>query len=507
MTVLKPAAVSWTIQHENVFGNQKTPYETQDNHVDHGHHIPIKVYKFRWYILFTECMLNLTNSFMFSSYAPVANYTNQYYGSSATDYLSMIFLGVSVPAMVVAICVAERTGVRLLIVSSAFMNALGAGIRILSNLNNLNNETRLTLVLLGQAFGALANPGTLFLNTTIAATWFPISQRALATALLSVATPLGMLITSPLASVIVHNTADLLKLNVVIFIPSALVFLMTLAIRRSKPPTAPSHTSSLELHVPLGTFTGIKKTLSNQAYLVLLLCIGIGLGLFNTLYTMISQILCSRGYSNGFSSLTFALLIAGGLIGSTITGIVLGKTKRFEEAIKISVCGAVLSGIFFAEMAILPNKHTEILISMFFFGTFSLTCYTVSMESSAEITYPVQETTSSGILGLVGQLFGVFLIAVWNKLCVQLPDYLINTQKCTVSGQSSAETQLVAQDMTIPLFVYHTIGAIFSITLVVFFKPKYLRLEQEINDIKLEETLDNTLSNGDINANSGVVKF
>jgi FLVCR family MFS transporter 7 len=47
---------------------------------------------------------------------------------------------------------------------------------------------------------------------------------------------------------------------------------------------------------------------------------GGGIGMFNTLYTIMQQLLCPHGYSNSFSGFCCVLMIVGGVFGATSAG-------------------------------------------------------------------------------------------------------------------------------------------------------------------------------------------
>ncbi|VDK64840.1 unnamed protein product [Gongylonema pulchrum] len=54
---------------------------------------------------------------------------------------------------------------------------------------------------------------------------------------------------------------------------------------------------------------------------MLLLVMGGGIGMFNCLYTVMQQLLCTRGYSNGVAGACAALMITGGICGSAASSI------------------------------------------------------------------------------------------------------------------------------------------------------------------------------------------
>lgn len=64
-----------------------------------------------------------------------------------------------------------------------------------------------------------------------------------------------------------------------------------------------------------------------RAVQVLFVALGAGIAMFNTLYTVMQQLMCARGYSTTFSGACPVIMIVCGLIGGTIAGI-LGACAR-----------------------------------------------------------------------------------------------------------------------------------------------------------------------------------
>jgi len=52
----------------------------------------------------------------------------------------------------------------------------------------------------------------------------------------------------------------------------------------------------------------------------------------------LSQMMCSRGYSDAFAGLCGSLLLGSGFIGSIVTGIIADKTGKMEEVAKVFYC-------------------------------------------------------------------------------------------------------------------------------------------------------------------------
>ena len=89
----------------------------------------------------------------------------------------------------------------------------------------------------------------------------------------------------------------------------------------------------------------MKMLLSNKDYVILVIALGSGVGIFSMLATQIEQFACARGYDNSFSSLAITLMLVVGLFGALLAGVIVNITGRIEEVTKI--CGGVacISGI------------------------------------------------------------------------------------------------------------------------------------------------------------------
>ena len=108
----------------------------------------------------------------------------------------------------------------------------------------------------------------------------------------------------------------------------------------------------------------MKTLLFNKEYLILVMALGAGVGIFTMLSTKMEQVACARGYDNSFSSLSITLMLVVGLSGALLAGMIVNKTGKLEEVIKI--CGglAATSGIVCMQFLRKPHKDVGILISI-----------------------------------------------------------------------------------------------------------------------------------------------
>lgn len=150
------------------------------------------------------------------------------------------------------------------------------------------------------------------------------------------------------------------------------------------------------------------------------------------------QILCSRGYDNQFAGvpnlmgapplhckaalvsvgMCISLLIGCGLVGAVLAGLAAARWACFEEILKI--CGGLgaLAGIGasvsfspvlgswalgLALAARMVGQPVALGALSGAFGFFAMGFYGVGMDVGAEISHPVAETTSAGILVFSGR--------------------------------------------------------------------------------------------------------
>ena len=106
-----------------------------------------------------------------------------------------------------------------------------------------------------------------------------------------------------------------------------------------------------------------------------------------------------------------------GLIGGTVASCILDHTKKFKEVGVVTLGLAILCLVWFMEVGVvyggrcgllfstfimqvarLEHQSVNIAFSLCMFGFFALPLIPVCMELGVEITFPIAEATSSGLL-------------------------------------------------------------------------------------------------------------
>jgi len=432
--------------------------------------IPLRVYRQRWFILAVIAFLNNFNCVAWIAFAPVANHVDTFYHfEGATNWFSMVYMIVTVPVGIFAMWAGRYFGLRVSILVAAWANALGVAIRLGSSF--LPPHLMFPIGIAGQAVAAIAYPFIMFLPTKVAGSWFPADERAKATTIGVMANPLGVLLSNILAPQLVKSADDVLLLNIIVAVPAIILCLIaTIGVKRSEPKTPPTLSAAQE---QMKFVDGLKSCFTSKPYVILLVVMGGGIGMFNCLYTVLQQLLCPYGYDNAFSGLCAAMMIIGGVIGATASGIFVDRTRRYTETMKVSMTAAVFFGLTFLQISMFRDISYLIAATCFLFGVMGLAMYPVGLEMSAECTFPVAETTSTGLVVLSGQIQAVIFMAIMTQFSSPLEKDQTKYQVCDPHHPEKAKNYSLA------IYIISGIAISLVILLVALFKPVYKRMNAE----------------------------
>eukprot|EP00035_Acanthoeca_spectabilis_P036316 m.38900 g.38900 ORF g.38900 m.38900 type:complete len:476 (-) comp7894_c0_seq1:1441-2868(-) len=369
----------------------------------------------RWGILGVVSLLQLSNAIAWVSYAPAAQLAAEYYHTSCEviDGLSLIFMAISIPGTFVSAWAFKNFGLRRGLVISAGLNALGAAIRCLGNLWAHRPEDRLLLQFVGQGLCAAAQPFALGCTTLLAQTWFGDDERAIANSLSSLANPIGIAVGSVLVPSVATSAEKIPMALMATLVPAVVTFFVTFFGMQAKPPTPPS--ASAEDHEEESFVAGLHRLFGSWQYWLIFMAFGIGVGIFNAVATLMSQILVGQQYTEDDAGLCSAILIGAGIFGAAGAGVLLDHTKWFLGIFKTCFIFATASFALFSYYQE-PNQLHVIMGVTAVMGFFCFALLPVALELGVEITYPTPEATSSGFLWLSGQVFGITFTLVMNSL-------------------------------------------------------------------------------------------
>jgi len=183
------------------------------------------------------------------------------------------------------------------------------------------------------------------------------------------------------------------------------ILVFCLILFREKPETPPSSTEASETSK---VWQNIKKVLKDRNAILLIASFGLILGVMNTYGTIIGIISSDLGYTEANASLFGAVFIVGGIFGSGVFGGLVEVKKNYKQATVI-ICWLTFVTplpMYFA----LPTKLVwAVALSVFWIGFSSVSILPVGIDFGVELTHPIAESISSGLLMSSGQFFGIIL--------------------------------------------------------------------------------------------------
>eukprot|EP01125_Pyxidicula_operculata_P003276 TRINITY_DN1386_c2_g1_i2.p1 TRINITY_DN1386_c2_g1~~TRINITY_DN1386_c2_g1_i2.p1 ORF type:complete len:411 (-),score=62.86 TRINITY_DN1386_c2_g1_i2:45-1277(-) len=387
------------------------------------------------------------------------------------------------------------------LIFGAWLNMIGSWLRYFSAFIDVNMYRIYSLVLLfgGQILAACAQPFLLNSPPKVASLWFTPEGRATADMVGTIGNILGVgmgQVLSPILANVPSNDTMTAPLDVIypngttnstqpLFpltpVPNFQFMLMIFSIissvaaffatffSKERPDTPPCRSSSQ----PSDPFVvGLKKVYKNKPYMVVLCTFSIGLGVFNTLTTLLGQIVKPLGYGPEDAGFLGLIVVGTGLVVAGVTGPVLDCFHKYKEIYVVAFIISTLSFVSFgAVVEFLP--HTFIILSciMAFMGAAAFMILPTALELSVETTYPVAPVTSAGFLWLMGQVTGIISLFACNALIDP------------VTGDTSKAVWFL-----VSLVIF---GTLLSLTLIYPLSVKYRRLDAESkNDVEGDKLIN-----------------
>ncbi|MBY9014457.1 MAG: MFS transporter [Candidatus Lokiarchaeota archaeon] len=367
----------------------------------------IQIYGYRWIVLLLFMFTNITIQMLWISYASVTSAAMAFYNVEELSIflLSALFMIVYIPVTFIASWTIDKYDFKI----GCGIGALLAGIFGFLRFFAGNNFTLTLIFVIGIAIG---QPFIMNSVTKLSANWFPESERTTATGLGMISMFLGIALGLLITPLIVVDLGFLMMLLIygILALCSGVAFLVFV---KNKPPTPPSTTTVSEKVL---MFEGIKKLFKNKYFLILLITFFFGLGIFNMITTYIEVIVIPRGFDSTYAGILGALMLVGGIVGCVVMSGLSDKFHIRRILLIISVLIATVS-LFIITIA---TDGILLAISGFFFGFGLLSASPVALEYAADITKPVPEASSNGLLMMIGQIGGIFFILGLSDLKMEI---------------------------------------------------------------------------------------
>ncbi len=372
------------------------------------HKTAIKIYPYRWVVLSLYILITIIIEIQWLTFASISEVAQEFYQTTALriDFLSMIYMLVFIIMSIPASYIIDTWGLKKgLMIGALFTGIFGA--------LKAWGADNLIIVTLAQTGLAMAQPFILNAVTKIGALWFPVNERATVAGLGSLAQYVGIIIALAVTPLLIPQLQDgsyqLAKMLWIYGVISIVGAVLVLLFMRDQPPTPPTLEKFAERISPLA---GIKDIFRNRDMQLLFLLFFIGLGIFNAVSTCIDQI--CQNLTMDETGIVGGVMLLGGIFGALILPALsdkMRKRKPFMVLCMIFMLPGLIGLTIFKDFI-------PMMISAFIFGFFIMSAGPIGFQYGAEKSYPAPESTSQGIILLVGQISGIIFVFGLNKIGV-----------------------------------------------------------------------------------------
>jgi MFS family permease len=356
-----------------------------------------KVYGYRWIMLAAYMFIVAVNQLLWITFAPITIDAVFYYGVSELwiGILSMCFMVVFIIVSIPASWIIDKYGIKIGV-------GIGAVLTGIFGLTRGLVTTNYSLLLISQIGIAVGQPFLLNSITKISARWFPVSDRATASGLGTLAMYLGILCGMIITPFLTVNSgiSGMLYIYGVLSVVAAVVFLIFV---KEGPPTVPCLPGEEERALVLD---GFKIIFRSKNFLWLMFIFFVGLGVFNGVTTWIEGILRPRNFTITQAGITGGVMIAAGILGAIVIPYLSDRKSKRVPFIRLA--------LIFSTVGLIGTTFTTnymlVLFSGAMFGFFLLSSGPIGFQYGAEITHPASEGSSNGLLIMMGQISGIAFI-------------------------------------------------------------------------------------------------
>ncbi|KAJ5935368.1 MFS-type transporter [Penicillium verhagenii] len=370
-----------------------------------------KVYKRRFWGLAQLVLLNIVVSWDWLTFSSISSTAAEYFrvSESAINWLSTGYLFAFCIASPFVIWVLNKGGPKHAIVITSTLLLIGNWLRYAGT---RADGGIFGLAMFGQILIGLAQPFCLCAPTRYSDLWFTDKGRTSATAIASLANPLGAALGQLIDSEWVTKPSDIPNMVLYISVISTVAALPSFFLPAA-PPTPPSASSAIP-RTPL--IPAIRQLLSTVEFWLILVPFSVYVGFFNSVSSLLNQILEPYGFSEDDAGIAGAILIFVGLLVAAVVSPLTDRFKHYLGSIRILVPIIVLSyiGLIFAPSSTAGIAPSYVVMALMGASSFSL--LPVVLEFLVEITYPFSPEIGSTICWTGGQLLGACFILIQDAL-------------------------------------------------------------------------------------------
>ena len=358
--------------------------------------------KYRWIILIVFMFASIMTQVVWITFAPIMTNVAPYYGVTpdAILLITASYLIIYIPVNFPATWLIDKYGLRF---------GTGIGVFLLGIFGFLRAFTGsdYNLLLFCQVMTAIGQPFVLNSLTKVSVNWFPENEKATATGLGTMSSFIGIILGELLTPFLFeqYGITFVLQFYGVISLLSMILYIVLV---KNNPKNLPNKFAGQKAF----NYAGMKNLFRNKNFLMLILISFVALGSFNAISSEVEIIFSNIVSPSEAPGILGALMIFGGIIGAGVISTLSDAKRKRVIFMKITmVASTILVGLL-----IVSNDFTiEALINILF-GFFLISGLPVGLVYASEITFPITEEASNGILIMFGQISGIIYIVLFESL-------------------------------------------------------------------------------------------
>ena len=369
----------------------------------------------RWYNLVSYCLILFANGFQWLTFSTISKNFSVYYKISLwkVKFFSVIYFIIYPFLCIPEGWFLEKYLIKKGLMISSVTTLIGSFFKIF-----VNNDKTLTVCYLGQILPALFRPILLNSPGKIASNWFKEEKRTLICSICCLCDTFGILVgyLFNLAFIREKDTKNrddfrekvfrymLSEFIIVIFFCMPVFF-----IEKDKPdnPSSPSENKNkFEL------IKDLKELFTNLKFIFLLISSFFIIGYYFIILNIFNDLLDIYQIDKNQCTIIYSVSVIVGIISSLIFSFLMDKYKKFKLFLNIFCISAIVFQVFLTFLLELVesrglNAFAICLIFYILINASIIPFYTIGMNYVCEITYPVSESISGGIIMTIAQICGI----------------------------------------------------------------------------------------------------
>ena len=387
----------------------------------------IELNSYRFIIVIIFFFLNFINGVHWVTFASCSAKFGKFYHLNhyMVDTFSLLFMFLYPFGCIPEAYLIDNVSMQIGLTISALCLIVGAGLKIFIN-------TSIVFAYIGQFLTAIFQPAILNSPGKIAATWFDEKSRTLVTTICCVSNTIGVMFGYIFhVFFIEENTVnpkiwkDSFQYYLIFeFIITVIFCLLFIGCMRNKPKFPPS--ASQNNNKILTLKDSLKKLKEDKNFIKVLISLTCIVGFINIFGTIFNSYMALYKIKDSVATYTAAIANCLGILTALIVGKIIDKSKKYKYA--MIVCNIISLAAFIITLILMEitNKKYLSIISFICYTliiSFSVPIYTSGMDFVCEITYPVGESISEGVIMSFNQIMGIIGILICDSFRIFLKQY------------------------------------------------------------------------------------